>query len=77
MSANQKDSRRGIAAIILGIDALLILFPPLHWIFGNGSPVSALGYVIGSSILILASLYVLDRLEERSRMKIRTGGAER
>lgn len=62
MSSQRPAFLRRATATIIGADALLILFPPLHWAMGNGSAALALGYAIGVPVLIGVSLVVLDRI---------------
>lgn len=45
---------------IMTIAAVLILFPPLHWIFGEGW--WSLAYVVGSSVLVAAMVLILNRI---------------
>lgn len=50
---------RTVRAIIV-IAAVLILFPPLHWLLGHGW--WSLAYMIGSSVLVTAMVLVLNRI---------------
>lgn len=45
---------------IIAIAAVLILFPPLHWVFGHGW--WSLAYIVGSSTLVTAMILVLNKL---------------
>ena len=53
------NTTRTVRAII-AIAAVLILFPPLHWIFGQGW--WSLAYIVGSSALVAAMVLVLNRI---------------
>lgn len=46
---------------IVAIDAALILLPPLHWLLRGDSPALSLTYVLGTPMLLLISLFVLNR----------------
>lgn len=46
---------------IVAIDAALILLPPLHWLLRGDSPALSLTYVLGTPVLLLISLFALDR----------------
>ncbi|MDN5551961.1 MAG: hypothetical protein L0G54_14705 [Brevibacterium sp.] len=52
-------SSRTVRAII-AIAAVLILFPPLHWIFGQGW--WSLAYIVGSSVIVAAMVLILNRI---------------
>jgi len=52
---------------VLVIDVLLALFPPLHWWVSSDSPGPPLLYFVGSSGLIVASLFLLAALAPRDR----------
>ncbi|SDT04708.1 hypothetical protein SAMN04489751_3604 [Brevibacterium sandarakinum] len=45
---------------IIAIAAVLILFPPLHWIFGQGW--WSLAYIVGSSTLVAAMILALNKI---------------
>lgn len=60
--------------LVVTIDALLILFPPFHWSFGNGDPAVALAYAIGCPTLVAASLPLLARLSRRQADPIEGDG---
>lgn len=53
--------------IVLALDFVLALFPPLHWWVGSDSPGIPLLYFIGSAALITASLPLLAALALRDR----------
>lgn len=55
---------RLIKLIVLA-DFLLMLAPPLHWHFGNGSPSHALTYFLGSSVLVALSLALIAACSEQ------------
>lgn len=46
--------------VIIVIAAVLILFPPLHWILGQGW--WSLAYIVGSSAIVAAMVLVLNRI---------------
>lgn len=48
------------ASAIIAIAAVLVLFPPLHWVFGHGW--WSLAYIVGSSTLVAALVLVLNKL---------------
>jgi hypothetical protein len=50
---------RLITFIVL-VDFVLMLAPPLHWHFGNGSATQALTYFLGSSLLVTLSLALIS-----------------
>ncbi|GAS91669.1 hypothetical protein [Mycolicibacterium brisbanense] len=47
---------------ILVFDFLVLLAPPLHWYFGNGKAVTAVGYFLVANLVVVASLFVMYRL---------------
>lgn len=45
---------------IVAFDALLILFPPIHWLLQPGSTAMSLTYVLGAPVVLFASLFLLN-----------------
>jgi len=54
--------RRRVAQLVVAFDFIILLAPPLHWFFGNGEMLLALGYFIVSSVLVVLSLPLLAML---------------
>ena len=52
-------NRSRIAAAVLVLNALLMLFPPLYWAASGHGPAFAIAYVVGTPIVALISLFVL------------------
>lgn len=57
--------RLRVAKLVVALDFMLLLAPPLHWFFGSGDMALALGYFIGSSIFVALSLPLLAALAGR------------
>ncbi|SPO54668.1 protein of unknown function [Pseudomonas sp. JV551A1] len=52
--------RDTLIKLIVLIDFSLFLMPPLHWYFGDGIAAHALGYFLGSSLLVALSLPIIS-----------------
>lgn len=50
--------------ILAVVDFILLLFPPIHWFFGNGDPVVSIGYFLGSGLFVCLSLVVMYRIDK-------------
>jgi hypothetical protein len=48
--------------LVVALDFIILLTPPLHWLFGNGDMAWALSYFFGSCILVALSLPLLAAL---------------
>lgn len=59
-----------VVKLIVALDFIVLLTPPLHWYFGNGNAVFALSYFIGSSVLVTLSLPLLIVLVNDENMEI-------
>ncbi|MEU3847427.1 hypothetical protein AB0E44_10595 [Micrococcus terreus] len=62
LSRGRRDRRAFWVRLIVIIDIVAVLAPPLHWMFGNGNPGLALGYLIGVALMVTLSLPVLHAL---------------
>lgn len=51
---------------LVAIDAFLLLFPPFHWLAGSNGPLGSIGYFVGAGLAVMASLFLMVRLDEKS-----------
>lgn len=58
-------SRKSLLNVIVLIDGLIILAPPLHWYFGDGVAEHALGYFLGASLFVAVSLPLISASSNR------------
>lgn len=65
MSPRPTSAARRLQAAILVVDAVVLLAPPLHWKFGNGEVLPAVGYFLGANALVALSLVVLYALASK------------
>lgn len=59
MTALASHRRSRLRRTIFVIDILLLLAPPVHWLFSAGPSVSALWYFLGANGLVTLSLFAL------------------
>ena len=50
---------RRVFALILVTNLVIMLFPPVHLFFARGDMTYAVGFFMGSSALLVASMFVL------------------
>lgn len=62
-SAGTATARRRGRFLVLIVDCILVLFPPLQWAFAPGF--MSVVYYVCSSILVTLSLFVLWALRDR------------
>ena len=53
-------SRRDFRALLI-INLVLLLFPPVVWLFANGNAVTAIGYFVVTGVIAVASLAYMAR----------------
>lgn len=59
-----RTDRRTLAIRALAVvDFLLLLLPPVHWMFASGSATASLAYFLGSGAFVVLSLGVIHRLD--------------
>ncbi|GAT88824.1 hypothetical protein CVCC1112_3483 [Paenarthrobacter nicotinovorans] len=51
---------------LVAIDAFLLLFPPFHWLAGSNGPLGSIGYFVGAGLAVMASLFLMVRLDEKA-----------
>lgn len=51
-------------ASLVAADAILLLFPPIHWVAGSHGAGASIGYFVGSSLAVMGSLFVMVRLDD-------------
>lgn len=54
--------KRRASAVVLVVDLVLLLFPPLQWAFAPGA--ASLWYYVIATVLVTASLFVLWALRD-------------
>ncbi|MDQ4504568.1 hypothetical protein [Sinomonas sp. ASV322] len=65
-SAPGRGHRATVAAVLI-LNAVLMLFPPIHWAIAGLGPVGALAYALGAPLVAVVSLvllYTTQRAEE-------------
>ena len=60
MHMSKKTSPTRTVRAIIALATVLILFPPLHWIFGQAW--WSFAYIVGSSVLVAALVLILNRI---------------
>ena len=58
-TSQTQSRRKRVARAIFAVDLVILLAPPVHWLFAKGGNTSSLWYFLAANALVTLSLFAL------------------